>query len=63
MNKQKAIDAAERIFWASQFLGQTVKEHTFGDTSFGGEEYELGIAAILDYLHDDCGTIVAYLSD
>ena len=63
MNKQKAIDAAERIFWASQFLGQTVKAHAFGDVSFGGEEYEMGTAAILDYLHDDCGKIVAFLSD
>ena len=53
------------MFWATQLLSRAISAHTLDDAFLGDEksEIDLGIAAILDYLHDDCGKVVAFLCD
>ena len=65
VDSREAAQVADRMFWATQFLSRAVSAHAHDDAFLGNEqsEIDLGIAAILDYLHDDCGKIVAFLSD
>ena len=65
VDHHEAAQAAERMFWATQFLSRAVSAHAHDDAFLGNEqsEIDLGISAILDYLHDDCGKVVAFLCD
>lgn len=65
VDSREAAQAAERMFWATQLLSRAISAHTLDDAFLGDEksEIDLGIAAILDYLHDDCGKVVAFLCD